>query len=73
MARQSAEDYVRPPLVPRELPSPRFATWRFRVGALLLLTLLTLAVVLLFLHFSGVTAEDPGLGGALSPARQAAV
>jgi hypothetical protein len=72
MARRSAEDYVRLPLVPRELPSTTFALWRFRVGAAVLLLLLTVAVVWLFLHFSSVTAEDPGLGGALSPARQAA-
>ncbi len=68
MARRSAEDYVRPPLVPREPRSPAVAAWRFRAGAVLLLALLTLAVIWLFLHFSGVTAEDPGLGGALTPA-----
>ncbi len=68
MPRRSAEDYVRPPLVPREQRSPAFAAWRFRAGALLLLALLTLAVIWLFLHFSGVAAEDPGLGGALSRA-----
>ncbi|MCW2600586.1 MAG: hypothetical protein JWM02_2415 [Frankiales bacterium] len=73
MARWPAEDYVRPPLVARELPSTTLAIWRFRVGALLLLALLTLAVTLLFLHFSGVTAEDPGLSGSLSPAHPAAL
>lgn len=63
------EHYVRPPLIARELPSPAAAAWRFRVVALLLLALLVAAVVALFLHFSGVTSEDPGIGGALHPAQ----
>jgi hypothetical protein len=60
-----AEDYVRLPLVPRERGSVALASWRFRVGALIALALLVAAVVWLFLHFSNVGAEDPGLGGAL--------
>ena len=63
------EQYVRPPVVATEPGSPTVALWRFRIVALLLLVGLTLVVVMLFLHFSGVTAEDPGLGGALRPAR----
>jgi hypothetical protein len=73
MARSSAEDYVRLPLVPRELRSTAFAIWRFRLVAVVLLVLLAASVVWLFLHFTNVAAEDPGLGGALSPARQAAL
>jgi hypothetical protein len=62
------EDYVRPPLVPREAPSTALAAWRYRLVAALLLAALTVIVVLLFLHFSDVTAEDPGFGG-LGPLR----
>ena len=51
-----------------EAPSAAAAVWRFRLVGLLLLALLALGVVLAFLHFSGVTAEDPGLSGALSRA-----
>ncbi|MGZ6792364.1 MAG: hypothetical protein ACXVFV_05380 [Mycobacteriales bacterium] len=68
-----SEQYVRPALVARELPAAWLATWRFRLVALLALALLAAAVVALFLHFSNVTAEDPGLGGALSPAPAPAV
>lgn len=57
-----AEHYVRPPLVPREPPSRALAAWRYRVVATLLLVGLTIAVIVLFLHFSDITAEDPGLG-----------
>ena len=68
--RGAREDYVRPPIVASELAPPSRAIWRFRLIAVLLLLLLTYVVVRLFLHFSGVTAEDPGLGGALSQVRQ---
>ena len=61
------ERWVSPPLVPRE-PAPRWvAVWRFRLGALLLLALLVLAVVLLYRQLSGANAQDPGIG-ALPPA-----
>jgi hypothetical protein len=63
--RRDNEHYVRPALVARELPSAALATWRFRLGSFLVLVLLVLAVVLAFVTFSGVGAEDPGLGGAL--------
>jgi hypothetical protein len=68
--RRDTEQYVRPALVARELPSATLATWRFRLGALVVLILLVLAVVLAFVKFSGVGAEDPGLGGALQPVTQ---
>ena len=63
--RGAREQYVRPPLLATEAASAIVAVWRFRIIALLLLLGLTLGVVLLFLHFSGVTAEDPGLGGTM--------
>ena len=62
------EHYIHPPLVAAEASSARFARWRYRLVALLLLLILTIAVVYAFLQISGVTAEDPGLGGALRPA-----
>ena len=68
-----SEQYVRPALVARELPATWLATWRFRLVALLALALLTAAVIALFLHFSNITAEDPGLGGALRPVPPAAL
>ena len=72
MARRSSDDYVRPPLVARELPSAALARWRYRVVALVALVLVVLLFVLLFLKFSNVTGgEDPGLVGSLSPARPA--
>ena len=54
------EAYVRPPLVPREAPSPRLVLWRFRLIAGLLLLVLLLVVLQTFLHFAA--PEDPGLG-----------
>jgi hypothetical protein len=64
MAR-SSEQYVRPALVASESPSRAAAAWRFRLGALLVLILLVAAVIYMFVTFSGVGAEDPGLGGGL--------
>lgn len=57
------ETWVRPPVVAREAPSARTATWRYRVVSLALLVLVVVAVVWLFLTFSNVTGgEDPGIG-----------
>jgi hypothetical protein len=55
------EQYVRPPLVPREAPPAWRAVWRFRLTALLLLVLLVLLVYRLYQEFSGATDQDPGL------------
>jgi hypothetical protein len=55
------EQYVRPPLVPREAPPAWHAVWRFRLGALILLALLVLVVYRLYQQFSGATDQDPGL------------
>ena len=55
------EQYVRPPLVPREAPPAWHAVWRFRLTALLLLGLVVLLGYRLFQYFSGATAQDPGL------------
>ena len=57
-----AEDYVRPPLVAVEPPSPRAARWRFRVvvGLAFLLVLGGLAV-LLFTVILANTEGNPGL------------
>jgi hypothetical protein len=66
MARAS-EQYVRPPLLPREPGSATWASWRVRLLGLLLLALTLALFVYLFLHFSNITGgEDPGLNGALS-------
>lgn len=62
------EEYVRPPVVAAEAPSPTAARWRYRlVGlALLLVTLVLLTWVLLVV--TGVTGgENPGIGGLRQP------
>ena len=59
--RLSGEDYVRPPLVATEAANPAVAVWRFRAVMLLLLAVATYVLVKLFLHFSGVNDEDPGV------------
>jgi hypothetical protein len=64
--RRDTEQYVRPALVAREAPSTAFARWRFRLLAVVVLVLLVALVVLAFVTFSGVGAEDPGLSGGLS-------
>ena len=62
------EQYVRPPLMATEPPSPVAAVWRFRIIAAVLCLLVLVALTWLFLSLSGVTGgEDPGIGGALSP------
>jgi hypothetical protein len=61
------EDYVRPPIVAHEHSSTARAVWRFRIGALLVLALIVYVLAKLFLRFSGIGTEDPGLGGALGP------
>jgi hypothetical protein len=55
------EQYVRPPLVPREAPPAWRAVWRFRLVALLLLALAVLVGYRVFQEFSGATDQDPGL------------
>ena len=56
-----AEDYVRPPLVAFEPPSPRAARWRFRlvVGAVFLVVLGGLALLL----FNVILANSEGNPG----------
>ncbi|GAC1612016.1 MAG: hypothetical protein NVS3B26_30720 [Mycobacteriales bacterium] len=55
------EQYVHPPLVPRE-PTPLWvAVWRFRITALALLILLLIGAYVGFEHFSGAASQDPGL------------
>jgi hypothetical protein len=55
------EQYVRPPLVPREPPPAWIAVWRFRLIALLLLVVLVMIGYRAFREFSGATDQDPGL------------
>ena len=55
------EQYVRPPLVPREAPPAWVAVWRFRLAALVLLAVLVFLGYRLFQYFSGATAQDPDL------------
>ncbi|MCA1712648.1 MAG: hypothetical protein LC789_13860 [Actinobacteria bacterium] len=56
------EQYVRPPLVPREAPPAWRAVWRFRLVALLLLGIVVLIGYRVFQQFSGATDQDPGVG-----------
>jgi hypothetical protein len=56
-----AERWVRPPVVAREAPPAWIALWRFRVLALVLLSLLVLAAVLVFRQITGANAQDPGI------------
>jgi hypothetical protein len=58
------ESYVRPPIVPREAPPAWQARWRFRVTALALLVLVVILGYDAFQHYSGATAQDPGLSSA---------
>ena len=60
-----SERWVHPPVLAREAAPAWIATWRFRVVALMLLTVVVVLAVLAFAQLSGLTAEDPGLGGAL--------
>jgi len=57
-----AEDYIRPPLVARELPSPAAARWRFRivVGVVFLILIGGLAA-LLFTVLLANNEGNPGL------------
>ena len=65
------EQYVRPPLVPREAPPAWLAVWRFRLVALVVLLLLVLLSYRVYQEFSGATDQDPGLSSlpAVSPPR----
>ena len=67
MALKRREDYVRPPIVAQEHGSTTRATWRFRLGGLVVLALVVYVLVKLFLRFSGIGTEDPGLSGGLGP------
>lgn len=67
------EQWVRPPVVAAEASSATAARWRFRAVAVLLLALVAALVVALFLHFSGVTSEDPGFTGGLRHPETASV
>jgi hypothetical protein len=60
------ETYVRPPLVAAEAPSAFWSLLRYRLVAGVLLVIVLLALLWLFLTFSGVTGgEDPGFIGTL--------
>ena len=62
------EQYVRPPLVAAEPPSAFVRRWRYRLVVGLLMLVAVLALVWVFLRYSGVTGgEDPGLIGTLAP------
>ena len=62
------EQYVRPPLMAVEPPSPVVAVWRFRIIAAVLCLIVLVALTWAFISLSGVTGgEDPGIGGALRP------
>jgi hypothetical protein len=65
------EQYVRPPLVPREAPPAWLAVWRFRLVALVVLERLVLLSYRVYQEFSGATDQDPGLSSlpAVSPLR----
>jgi len=57
-----AEDYVRPPLVAFEPPSPRAARWRFRfVLGLVFLVVLGGLALLLFTVILSNSEGNPGL------------
>ena len=57
-----AEDYVRPPLVAFEPPSPRAARWRFRlVVGLIFLVVIGALATLVFTVFLSNSEGNPGL------------
>jgi hypothetical protein len=57
-----AEDYVRPPLLGREAPSPRAAALRFWAGFAVLLAAVIVGLFLLFRFATGGGGEgSPGL------------
>ncbi len=60
----SREEYVRPPLVAAEAPSPTVARWRYRAVATVALLLLLVFFTWAFFQLKDVTGsgEDPGLG-----------
>jgi hypothetical protein len=68
-----AEDYVRPPLVAHEPPSPAAARWRFRVVVGLLFAVIVAGIAtLLFTVILANNEGNPGLnpqGLAAHPAR----
>ena len=53
--------YVRPVLLAREAPPAWLSVWRFRLVALVAISLLVLVAILLFRQFTGATEQDPGL------------
>lgn len=58
------EEYVRPPLVAAEAPSPTAARWRFRLVGLVLLLATLVLLTWVLLVVTGVTGgENPGIGG----------
>ena len=56
-----AERYVRPPTVATEARPTWICVLRFRLVALILLSVLVGLAVLVFLELTGATAQDPGL------------
>lgn len=58
---------MRPPVVAREA-SPRWiAVWRFRLVALVVLSLVVVLAVLAFRQFTGANDQDPGVGALAAP------
>ena len=62
------EQYVRPPLVARELGNPQAAVWRVRVVGIVLAIVTLIGLTWVMLRATHVAnGEDPGLGGLHSP------
>ncbi|MCW2776802.1 MAG: hypothetical protein JWN17_527 [Frankiales bacterium] len=56
------EQYVRPPLVPREAPAAWRSVWPFRVVVLLLLVVLTVLLAYAYSALNDSGEQDPGVG-----------
>lgn len=67
------ERYVRPVLLAREAPPAWLGVWRFRLVALLALSLLVLTSILLLRQFTGASEQDPGLDAARLSAHEVRV
>jgi len=60
-----AEQYIRPPIVAREVPDQRVAVWRFRAYLILALLALGFGIFLVAKAIVGGGEGNPNVGGTL--------
>jgi hypothetical protein len=61
------ENYVRPPIVALEAPSPRAGVWRYRITLFVLLAIIAVGIFVFVKALVGGGEGNPDVGGGTLP------